>query len=193
MAEAGTTARTCVCWPWNVAWTNMPRRIIPGFSTSMRTLAVRILGSRMAPILLMRPLRTHVRVSVQADVGVLADVHESQIVLVHVAEHPDVRQVGDGEGVGRCQALRAGGGSHLLVCDHTGDGRHNVDDRRGMILVRPEHAKMFDGGFHGDVGLLLGVLGHFQILLRDGALVVQNLRTRELRLAQSFSSATACR
>src|SRR5579862_2915238 len=34
----------------------MPGRISPGFRNSMRTFAVLILGSRIAPILLMRPL-----------------------------------------------------------------------------------------------------------------------------------------
>ena len=38
------------------------------------------------------------------------------------------------------------------------DGRRDVDNSRGMILIGPEHAKMLDGGFHGDVGLLFGVL-----------------------------------
>ena len=58
MADAGTHPAACFSEPWKVAWTNMPRSISPGFSTSIRTLAVRMLGSRIAPILLMRPLST---------------------------------------------------------------------------------------------------------------------------------------
>ena len=41
-----------------VAVTNMPKRIIPGFAISSRTLAVRVSGSRTGPMLLTRPWKT---------------------------------------------------------------------------------------------------------------------------------------
>src|SRR5262249_26923263 len=57
-AAAGTTARVSVARPRNVALTNMPMRRIPGFATSMRIFAVRIVGSRIGAMLLMRPFKT---------------------------------------------------------------------------------------------------------------------------------------
>ena len=44
-AVAGTVACFSAASPWNVAVTNIPKRMMPGFSTSRRTLAVRRLGS----------------------------------------------------------------------------------------------------------------------------------------------------
>src|ERR1019366_293127 len=54
--------------------------------------------------------------------------------------------------------LRSGGGSHLLVRDHTGNRRENVHDRRWTILVRAEDAETVGGSFHGDPGLIRDIL-----------------------------------
>src|SRR5277367_3446059 len=58
MAAAGTAAWDSFFCPRKVAVTNMPGRMSPGLWTWIRTLAVRILGSRTAPILLIRPVTT---------------------------------------------------------------------------------------------------------------------------------------
>src|SRR5277367_1827160 len=58
IAFAGTAACVSFFSPWNVAVTNIPIFINPGFSTSIRTFAVRRLGSRIGPMLLIRPLNT---------------------------------------------------------------------------------------------------------------------------------------
>ena len=44
-------------------------------------------------------LESQVRVGIQVNVSVLADSHKAQIVLIHVAENPNVRQVGNREGI----------------------------------------------------------------------------------------------
>src|ERR1035441_5867333 len=82
--------------------------------------------------------------------------------------------------------LRSGGGSHLLVGDDARNRRENVHYRRGTILVRAEDAETVGGSFHGDSGLIRDILGDFQILLGDSALIVQELGTGELRARQSL-------
>ena len=39
-----------------------------------------------------------IRIGVQANVGGLADMDHRQIVLIHIADDPDVGEIGDGEG-----------------------------------------------------------------------------------------------
>ena len=80
--------------------TNIPTRIIPGFATSSRTLAVRMLGSRTGRMLSIRPFEDLVGIGVQTDIRVLADVHGIEIIFVNVADDPDIRKIGDGEGIG---------------------------------------------------------------------------------------------
>src|SRR5215469_11652585 len=58
MAVAGTTAWTSFVLLSSVAVTNIPSLSRPGLATSMRTLAVRMLGSSTGPISLMRPTST---------------------------------------------------------------------------------------------------------------------------------------
>ena len=164
------------CWPWNVAVTNMPGRIRPGLRTSMRTLAVRMLGSRIGPMLLMRPGEDLVGIGVQADVGVLAEVHVRQIVLVDVADDPDVREIGNGERIGRARPCTP---AALVTCwsvitPETGARISTMP--RGLIEIgAAQHAKLLGGGFDIHLGLVFGVLRDLQIVQRDGALVVQQL------------------
>ena len=49
-----------------------------------------------------------------------------------------------------------------------------------MIFVGPEHLETFDSGLHADVCPLLGLLSHFQILLRNSAFIEQDLGARQL-------------
>ena len=48
-------------------------------------------------------------------------------------------------------------------------GAQNIHDGRRVVHVRAQHFQMFLGGFHGHSGFDIRVLGHFEILLRDGA------------------------
>ena len=82
----------------------MPSRMIPGFCTSIRTLAVRMLGSRIAPMLLTLPLKMRSGIGVQGDLGGVADADIGQVVLVHVADDPHGGQVGNREWI---RTLRA--------------------------------------------------------------------------------------
>src|ERR1017187_764373 len=67
-----------------------------------------------------------VRVCVQADVSVLADLCKGEVVFVDVAHHPDMRQVRDRERARRSQPLRSRRGRYLLVGNYTRHRRHNV-------------------------------------------------------------------
>ena len=58
IASAGTAACIAFFSPWNVAVTNIPIFINPGFAISIRTFAVRRLGSRIGPMLPIRPRNT---------------------------------------------------------------------------------------------------------------------------------------
>ena len=61
-----------------------------------------------------------------------------------------------------------------------------------MILVDPEYAKTFDGSLDRDIGLLFGVLSHFQFLLGDGAFFGQDPRTHQLRDCQPLVLDGSC-
>ena len=66
-----------------------------------------------------RALKTLSGIGVQMDVRVLAHVHVRQIVFVHVADDPDLGEVGDGEQVRRIvERLDARRRGHLLLGDH---------------------------------------------------------------------------
>ena len=171
--------------PWKVAVTNMPSRIIPGLAISSRTLAVRVLGSRIGPMLLMRPLKSLVRIGVQAHVGELAHMHAGQVVLVNVAQNPHAGKIRDGEQVGRIiQRLHARRVGHVLLHDHARDGRANIHHGRRIVEFRAQHLEVLLGGLDIHLGLLFGVLGHFEILGGDGPLVEQKLRAVQLGVRQ---------
>ena len=56
IADAGTDVRVSIVWPRKTAVANIPRRMKPGFCSSIRTLAVRMFGSRIGRMLLTRPV-----------------------------------------------------------------------------------------------------------------------------------------
>ena len=68
----GTVSIAC---PWKVAVTNIPRRINPGFATSRRTFAVRMVGIENRPDVADAAFENLVGIGVQMNVGGLADVH----------------------------------------------------------------------------------------------------------------------
>ena len=94
---AGTVACVLAVIPWNVAVTNIPMRIRPGLSTSRRTFAVRIVGSTIGQNVADAAFQNAVRIGHQMNVRILAEMHLRHVVLIHVADDPDVRQVGNGE------------------------------------------------------------------------------------------------
>src|ERR1700761_6914676 len=78
-----------------------------------------------------------VRISVEAYVRLLAEMHGWKVILVDVADNPDVREVGDGEGIGGAGEGRSGGGSvgHVLGDDETGGRRIDFDNGSRVIFV----------------------------------------------------------
>ena len=75
----------------------MPSLRMPGFGTSMRTLAVRIVGSSTGPMSLMRPVNTLPGYALSVNLRLLSETNFGKIVFVDVADDPDDRQIGDGE------------------------------------------------------------------------------------------------
>ena len=140
----------------------------------------------MGPILPIRPLQNLVRVGIQMNVRVFAEADKGKVVLVNVAQNPDVREVGDRERIRRRQTLRPGGGSHLLVGDDAGGGGADIDNRRRMMDVCAQDAKVIQRGFNGDLGLGFGILGNLKIVQRDRAMFVQSLSSGRVACAPKF-------
>ena len=120
------------------------------------------------------------------NVRVLAETNKREVVLVNVAQNPDMGEVGDRERIRRSQALRPGGGRHLLVGDDSRGGSADFNNRRRVMEVCPQDLKMIQRGFNGDLGLGFGVLGDLKIVLRNRAMFIKVFRARELRVRQGF-------
>ncbi len=118
------------------------------------------------------------------NVRILAETNKGEVVLVHVAQNPDVGEVGDGERIRGSQALRTGGSSYLLVGDHAGGWSADVDNRRRVMGVCPKDMQVIQRGFNGDLRLGISVLRHLQIVQRDSAVFVQEFGASELRARQ---------
>ena len=137
-------------------------------------------------MLSMRPLRSLIGIGVQADVGGLADVHGIEIVFVNVADDPDIRKIGDGEGIGAGQALHAGCVGDLLVGNDAGDGGDDVDDAGGMVFIDAEKLQLLGCGIQVGFGIAFGVFGLFEGALGDGAFIVENLGAFKLQTSQTL-------
>ena len=132
------------------------------------------------------PGKNAVRISIQLDVRVLAQAHVFQIVLIDIADDPDVRQIGNRKRVGGREALHARCRRHLLIGDHSGNGRKNIDDRGRMIFVGAQHPQVFFRGFHCHFGFLFRIDGHFIVLLRHRAGFEKHFRAGKLGAGQYF-------
>ena len=93
-------------------------------------------------------------IGIQADVRILADVYGIEIIFVNVTDDPDIRKIGDGEGIGRTQALHARCVGDLLVGDHARDGRDDVDDPRRMVFIDAEKLQLCGCGIQIGLGVL---------------------------------------
>ena len=125
MAEAGTAVCSCSLRPWKVAVANMPMRISwSGF------------GPECAPWrcgwwvkngvnLADGAVEDAVGIGVQVNVRGLPKMNHGQIVLIDIADDPDVGEVGDGKGRGRSREGDAGGSGvgDILRDDDAGCGR----------------------------------------------------------------------
>ena len=75
-------------------------RIMPGLATSMPNLGGVHAGIEDWQDVVDSAFEDLVGVGVQANIRGLADVHGVEIVFVNVADDPDIRKIGDGEGIG---------------------------------------------------------------------------------------------
>ena len=118
--------------PWNVAVTNMPMRIMPGIvHLDAHLRRADDSGSSIGADVADPPLEHPIGIGIQTNVGVSPDVNVRQVVLIDVADDPDVGEIGDREQVGRIvQRLDAGRRRHVLLGDHAGDRRRDIHDRR---------------------------------------------------------------
>ena len=132
------------------------------------------------------PLQNPARISDQMDVRVLADMHLRHVVLIHVANDPDVRDVGNRKGIRWRQGLHARGIRDLLIGDYSGNRGRHIDDSRGMVRVRAEKTEMLGRGLKIDLRVVFGVLCDSQSALGDRPVVEQELGAVELYLGQLF-------
>jgi hypothetical protein len=91
-----------------------------------------------------RPFQYLAGIGVEADLGGVADSDIRQVVLIHVADDPDVGQVGDRERV-CAQALNPGG------------------------TYAAEQLEVLGCGFDIDLGFVLGIFRDLEIRQGDGA------------------------
>ena len=102
---------------------------------------------------------------VELDVGVLAEMDAGEIVLVDVADDPDVGEVGDGEGAGGAGVGDAGGAGcgYVLRDDDAAGGCVDLYGLAGMILVDAEDLELLFGGGEVGFGVVLAVLRAFEL------------------------------
>ena len=139
----------------------------------MRTLAVRRDGIENGADIADAAGERAIGICVELDLRFLAELQLGNVVLVNIADDPDGGEIGDGEGRGRAGKAdaRGGGVGHILRHNDAGDGRINIDDAAGVVLVHAQSLQLLFGG--GEVGLcvLLGVFGLLQHGLGDGAVL----------------------
>ncbi len=71
------------------------------------------------------------------------------------------------------EALNTGGTSGLLIGNHTGHRRSNVDDTVRMIGISAQQLEMVRKGLHIDSGFVLRILGYLHLGQRKCAVIVQ--------------------
>ena len=120
-----------------------------------------MLGSITGRILLIRPLKTRSGYAARWISAVFPDVNLGHIVLPHVADNPNVRQVGNGERVRRRQRLNSGLIRDFLIRNGPRRGGYNFDDTRRMVGVDPEEFELFLRGLFGQLRCCLRRSGLF--------------------------------
>ena len=123
------------------------------------------------------------------DVGVYTfivhpDANRVEIIFVDIADDPDIRKIGDSEGIRRSQSLNACRVRNLLIGDHARDGREDVNNARRMVLVHAQYSKLC--GCRPQVlgRILLRRLRDLERALGDCALLKEYLGAIQLHLRQ---------
>src|SRR5260370_18174189 len=101
----------------------------------------------------------------------------AEIVFVDIAKNPDIREVGDGEGIRRGQSRNSASIRHLLIRDHSGCRRANIYDCRGMLEITAKDAEPLGRILNINLGLLRGVLRDLQAVQANRASIVKQLRS----------------
>src|SRR6266481_8032096 len=164
----------------------MPSRMIPGFCTSIRTLAVRILGSRIEPRLLTLPLNTRPgyalrMISAESRSRTLARSFSYTSQRIQTVERSEIVN-----GLGELSACTA---DALVTCwsvitPDTGATTSTIP--MGLCGSLPSRREMLFCGFEINLGLVLRILGYLQIVHRDGAMLEQVGSTFQLGARQDF-------
>ena len=113
-------------------------------------------------------------------------MHLRHVVLPHIADDPDVRQVGNGERVGRRQAWTP---DWSVICWSVivpDTGANTCDDARGMSGSAPSSPRCSFVVSRTTTIVVLGVLRNLQRALRNRAVVEQEVGAVELDLRQFF-------
>src|ERR1700679_1644088 len=112
---------------------------------------------------------------VELNICVLAEMDVGEIVLVDVADDPDVGEIGDGEGAGGASEGDAGGteGGDVLRDDDAAGGSVDLDGLAGMVLVHAEGLQLLLGGGEVCLCIVLTILRGFELGFWDGSLVVE--------------------
>ena len=85
-----------------------------------------------------------VGIGCKTNIRLLTEMHHRKIVLIHITNDPDMRQIGDGKGIGRTGISDAssGGSGHILRNDVAGGRRVNLHGRSRMILIHTEYSQL---------------------------------------------------
>src|ERR1039458_8967556 len=116
-----------------------------------------------------------------------------QVVLVYIAQNPDIGEIRDGEQVGRVvQRFYSGRGSDVLLDDGSRYGRVDFNQRRDMLRVSSEKANALLGRLRIDVRLVTGVFGPLQVFLWRRSMGIEKLgavqRSEERRVGKECRS-----
>ena len=101
----------------------------------------------------------------------------AQVIFKHVAHHPNLGKIGNGEEIGCVvQAFNPLESSDVLFDDGPRNWCPQVNPGAGMIGIAAQHPDMLFGGLEIYLCLVCRVLRNLQILLRQGAVGVKQLR-----------------
>ena len=112
-----------------------------------------------------------VGIGVEFHFGKVAGVNLTEIVLIDVAEHPNAREVGDGEQIwGIIGRFDAGGSGDVLLDDGARDGREQIDVGLQRFVVATQKLDSIECGLQIHFGFSFGILGGLHVLFRHRAL-----------------------
>src|SRR5215472_19348214 len=117
-------------------------------------------------------------------IRVLVQTNLRKVVLVDIADDPDVRQIGNCKWVRHRQRLHTGRAGDLLVCNQSRHGCDNIDNSGGVVQIGSQHSQVLGRRVKVHLGGVLGVLGNLEVLGGDSALIEQDFGAIKLHLGQ---------